>query len=51
MDGSSRKIIAAGEFDAEATKNVFIVLKRAQRECSKWYLIKAVLTELAKEVT
>ena len=45
LDDSSRKIVAAGEFDAETTKNALVVLKQAQRECRKWYSIKAVLTD------
>ena len=45
LDDSSRKIIAAGEFEAETTENAIIVLKKAQRECLKWYSIKAVLTD------
>ena len=45
LDDSSRKIIAAGEFEAETTENALIVLKKAQKECRKWYLIKAVLTD------
>jgi putative transposase len=45
LDDSSRKIIATGEFGAETTENVLIVLKQAQKECRKWYSIKAVLTD------
>jgi putative transposase len=49
LDDSSRKIVAAGEFDAETTENALVVLKRAQRECRKWYSIKAVLTDHGSE--
>jgi len=45
LDDSSRKIIAAGEFEAETTENAIIVLKKAQRDCLKGYFIKAVLTD------
>jgi len=45
LDDSSRKIIAIGEFEAETTENVLIVLKQAQKECRIWYSIKAVLTD------
>jgi putative transposase len=45
LDDSSRKIIAAGEFEVETTENALIVLKKAQRECRKWYSIKAILTD------
>jgi len=45
LDDASRKIVAAGEFEAETTKNALVVLKKAQRECLKWYSIKAVLTD------
>lgn len=45
LDDASRKIVAAGEFDAETTKNALIVLKKAQKECLRWYSIKAVLTD------
>jgi putative transposase len=45
LDDASRKIVAAGEFEAETTDNALIVLKKAQRECLKWYSIKAVLTD------
>jgi hypothetical protein len=52
LDGSSRKIIATGEFEAETTENAIKVLKKAQRECLKWYSIKAVFTvELKEEQT
>jgi putative transposase len=46
LDDSSRKVLAAGEFDAETTKNALAVLRKA---CWKygilWYSIKAVLTD------
>jgi len=46
LDDSSRRVIAAGEFDAETTKNAIIVLDKARRECSsQWYSILAVLTD------
>jgi hypothetical protein len=45
LDVASRKTVAAGEFDNKATKNALIVLKKTQRECLKWYAIKAVLTD------
>jgi len=45
LDDASRKIIAAGEFDNEITKNALIVLKKARRECRKWYPIHSILTD------
>jgi transposase InsO family protein len=45
LDDASRNVLAAGEFDNETTKNALIVLKKAQKECRKWYSIKAVLTD------
>jgi len=40
LDDSSRKIVAAGEFEFETTKNALIVLKKAQRECRKCSLLR-----------
>jgi hypothetical protein len=34
LDDSSRRVIAAGEFDAETIKNAIVVLDKARRECS-----------------
>ncbi|MCL2358997.1 DDE-type integrase/transposase/recombinase [Candidatus Bathycorpusculum sp.] len=45
LDDASRKIIAAGEFDNETTKNAIIVLKKAQKECRQWYSIHSILTD------
>ena len=46
LDDSSRKVLAAGEFEAETTKNALIVLKKACWKCSiQWYFILAVLTD------
>ncbi|MCL2134600.1 MAG: DDE-type integrase/transposase/recombinase [Candidatus Bathyarchaeota archaeon] len=46
LDDSSRKVLAAGEFDHETTKNALIVLKKACWKCSiQWYSIRAVLTD------
>jgi len=46
LDDSSRKVVAAGEFDAETTKNALEVLDKARLECSwSWYSILAVLTD------
>jgi transposase InsO family protein len=45
LDDASRKIIAAGEFDNEATKNALMVLKKARRECRKGYPIHLILTD------
>jgi putative transposase len=46
LDDSSRRVIAAGEFEAETTKNAIIFLDKARRECSRqWYSILAVLTD------
>ncbi|MDR2720283.1 MAG: DDE-type integrase/transposase/recombinase [Nitrososphaerota archaeon] len=46
LDDSSRKVLAAGEFEAETTKNALIVLKKACWKCSmQWYSILAVLTD------
>jgi putative transposase len=46
LDDSSRKILAAGEFEAETTKNALVVLKKACWKYSMlWYSILAVLTD------
>jgi transposase InsO family protein len=46
LDDSSRKVLAAGEFDAETTKNALVVLRKACWKYSMlWYLILAVLTD------
>jgi len=46
LDDSSRKVLAAGEFEAETTHNALLVLKKARWKYSLlWYSIKAVLTD------
>jgi len=45
LDDSSRKVLAAGEFDNETTENAIIVLDKARRKCRDWYSILAVLTD------
>jgi len=45
LDDASRKVIAAGEFEAETTQNALIVLEQARRACLEWYSIKAVLSD------
>ena len=46
LDDSSRKVLAAGEFDHETTYNALLVLKKACWKCSiQWYSILAVLTD------
>jgi hypothetical protein len=46
LDGSSRKVFAAGEFGRETIHDALLVLKKV---CWKygllWYLIRAVLTD------
>jgi transposase InsO family protein len=46
LDDSSRKVLAAGEFDHETTQNALLVLKKARWKCSiLWHSILAVLTD------